>query len=300
MADRAKIELEVACLVGESLVWDERRQKLFWVDIPAKAIHCLDPASREHKVWNTPEIATSIGLRDDGGAIVGLRQTLAFWEFDDRFNEVCKVEPDRPDNRLNEGVVGPDGAYWVGTMQNNINADGSARELEAATGKIYRFRADGTIGALSDDLFGITNTMAWRSNRFITADTPSNVIYSYDWDARTGKLGDRQIWQSGFDRGLPDGSCLDSEGFLWNCRAARGGCVVRFSPDGKLDRVVELPCSTATSCAFGGPELDTLYVTTARFKMSEEHLRSMPNEGALCSFRPGVRGVVPNRFATIG
>jgi len=293
----AALAFDARNIVGESLVWDNTRQCLFWVDILGRQIHSWSPTSGKHTCWDTPEIVTSIGLRHDQGAIVGLRKQLALWDFDQQFRELATVEPDKPENRLNEGVVGPDNAFWVGTMQDNINDDDSPRDITASTGHIYRVSADGAVRKLSEDAFGITNTLAWRADgTMIVGDTLQNTLFSYRMTGSPPTLTERCVYQQGFSRGLPDGSCLDSEGYLWNCRVVGGSCVARIDPDGHIERVVELPCSWPTSCCFAGPKLDELYVTSARFTMSAEHIASHPYEGGLFRVRPGVVGEQPFRF----
>ena len=241
-----------------------------------------------------PDFATSIGLRADGGAVVGLRERVSLWDYNDDFRTLAVVEPDLPDNRLNEGRVGPDGAFWVGTMQNNLNPDGSPKEMSRNSGAIYRVDADGGVERLTPREFGITNTMAWtRHDLFLTADTLRNEIFAYDF--RVGALANKRIFAAPIDRGAPDGSCLDADGRLWNCRVAGGACVACFKPDGRLERLVELPCSWPTSCAFGGPDLSTLFVTS-RFTMTEEHLANNPHEGGLFAVETGARGQRENRF----
>jgi sugar lactone lactonase YvrE len=284
-------------VVGESLVWDDRSGRLAWVDIIGRRIHRLDPLTGSHESWPTPDIVTSIGLRADGGAILGLRKEIALWDFGGPLRTIATIEAERPATRLNEGVVAPDGSFWVGTMANNIGPDDAPLAITGDEGRLYRVGPDGKVTSLSEDRFGITNTMAWLPDgRFVTADTMKNALYSYDHDETAGRLGEARPFFTGFGRGLPDGSCLDAEGYLWNCRVVGGSCVARIAPDGTLDRVVELPCSWPTSCAFGGADLETLFVTSARFTMSAEHLDAAPHEGGVFALRPGVRGVPSNRF----
>lgn len=284
-------------VVGESVIWDDRDNSLYWVDIISKKIHSLALESGSHESWDAPEIATSIGLCREGGFVVGLEKTIARWTPGQPFTPFATVEPDRPDNRLNQGVVGPDGALWVGTMQNNINPDGSPKDITAHTGAWHRVSADGRVRQVSSEPVGITNTLVWTDDgRLITADTLENALYAHEREPATDRLINRRILLQGFDRGLPDGSCLDAEGFLWNCRVVGGSCVARISPDGDIDRVAELPCSWPTSCTFGGPLLDRLYVTSARFTMDDEHLTAHPAEGGLFGIDIGVTGRPSNRF----
>ena len=290
-----RLVFDASDIVGESAVYDERRDALVWVDIGGKRIHRLALAERRHEAWPAPDFPTSIGLRADGGAIVGLRDRVALWEYGDEFRTLAIVEPDLPDNRLNEGRVGPDGAFWVGTMQNNLAADGAAKAMTRDFGAIYRIDRSGQVSQLTPREFGITNTMAWTDDgRFLTADTTRNAIYAYD--LCSGLLVNKRLFATPLDRGAPDGSCLDTGGFLWNCRVAGGACVARFRPDGGLDRLVELPCTWPTSCVFGAPGFATLYVTSARFTMTAEHLTAHPEEGALFAIDFLGRGRPEHRF----
>lgn len=287
--------LDARDIVGESLVYDDRRDALVWVDIGGRRIHRLWLADQRHEIWPTPDFPTSIGLDVNGDAVVGLRDRVALWRFGGPFETLAIVEPDLSDNRLNEGRVGPDGAFWVGTMQNNLNADGSPREMNRNSGAIYRVWRDGRVEQMTPREFGITNTMAWTDRAlFLTADTLRNEIYAYDY--RKGELSAKRLFAARFARGYPDGSCLDADGQLWNCRVAGGSCVACFSPSGALARVVDLPCSWPTSCAFGGARLDALYVTSARFTMSESHLSSHPEEGGLFAVQGCGRGRAEMRF----
>jgi sugar lactone lactonase YvrE len=282
-----RVDRLIACgdIVGESALWCGRTGRLLWVDIVGQRIHALTTASGQHQTWSTPEIATSIGLREDGGAIVGLARRVSLWDYDDHFDLLAAIEPDLLDNRLNEGKVGPDGAFWVGTMQNNIGADGQSMAMNRSSGAYYRVWRGGRVEALT--AHGICNTMAWDDGgRFLCADTLVNSLYAFDFSY--SGIASRRTFGTSFGRGLPDGSALDAEGYLWNCRVG-GGCIVRFAPDGSVDRVVELLCSSPTSCAFGGKDLRTLHVTSARFGLPKGR-RHHPDEGALFAFDTSVPG----------
>ncbi len=290
-----RMVLEAADIVGESIVYDDRRDALLWVDICGKRIHRLGLDDGRHEIWPTPEFPTSIGLREDGGAIVGMRKRVVLWDYGEAFVPFADIEPEWPENRLNEGCVSPDGSFVVGTMQDNLNDDGSPRDMKASSGALWRVDPDRRVTRLTPAEYGIANTLAWtRDGRLLTADTLANAIYQYDCVA--GGLSRRRVFASGPDRGLPDGSTLDADGFLWNCRVGGGACLARYAPDGSQDGTYELPCSWPTSCTFGGRDLATLFVTSARFTMSPEHLQAHPHEGALMSWRPGVTGRSAFRF----
>lgn len=273
--------------VGESALWCSRTGRILWVDIVGRKINAFTPASASLETWATPDLVTSIGLRADGGLIVGLRREVVLWDWADAFRPLTIPEPDLPGNRLNEGKVGPDGAFWVGTMQNNIGPDGEPAEMTGASGAIYRIWPDARVEPLTPRTFGICNTMAWgKDGGFRCADTLADELYLYDQGA--AGLGNRRLLIAGGAPGLPDGSAIDRDGGLWNCRVG-GGCIMRVAPDGKIDRVIELPCSQPTSCAFGGPDLETLYVTSARFGLPPAR-RVHADEGALYALDVDIAG----------
>ncbi|HMI19726.1 MAG TPA: SMP-30/gluconolactonase/LRE family protein [Sphingomonas sp.] len=273
-------------IVGESAVWNAARQELLWVDIVGRRIQTLNPATGEHRVWRTADLVTSIGLCRTGHAIVGQRSDVALWDFEDNFERLAAVEPALPDNRLNEGCVGPDGAFWVGTMQDNIARDGSPKPMNRNSGAFYRISADGNVDQITPRDFGICNTMAWDDQgRFLCADTLANTLYAFDY--ADGRLSNRRLFAT-HARGLPDGSALDAEGYLWNARVG-GGCIVRFAPDGSVAQVIDLPCAAPTSCTFGGPEWRTLFVTSARFGLPEDRKHGL-DEGAIFAIETDVAG----------
>lgn len=295
--EAAQLVLDARNIVGESLIWDDRNGCLLWVDIINKQIHRFEPESKIHITRSAPDFVTSIGLREDNRFVVGLTKDIVIWDGDTGFDEFVTVEPDMPGNRLNEGVVGPDGAFYVGTMQNNIAPDGSPVDVTASTGCIYRVAPEGSVTQLSEDRYGISNTFVWTDDdRLITADTIENTIFAYRI-SDDGLLIDRQTILANFDRGLPDGSAKDGQGLFWNCRVVGGACMARISADGDVKDVVELPCTWPTSCTFGGADLETLYVTSARFTMEEAHLDANPQEGGLFALEPGIKGVPEHRMS---
>lgn len=293
-----RIILDVRNSVGESIIWSPREQALYWVDIVGCAIHRLDPQSGMHEQWPTPELPTSIGLRRDGGFVVGLRQRIALWSPGGAFTTLAVPEPDRPGNRLNEGVVAPDGSFWVGTMQDNIGPDGEPQSAPDSTGYLYRITPDGTVSRLSDQAFGITNTMIWTDDdSFVTADTIRNTLFQFRYDKAAHRLTDGQTLPLAIERGLPDGSARDAGGTIYNCRVAGGAALAAINPDRANASYIDLPCLSPTSCTFGGPDLSTLYITSARFGMSDEQLASRPSEGAVLAIDDlPVSGLPANLF----
>lgn len=292
-----RLVLDARNTVGESIIWSAEEEALYWVDIVARRIHRLEPGSGRHDRWDTPDFVTSIGMRAGGGFIVGLRREVCLWSPDGAFETFAVPEPDLSGNRLNEGRVAPDGSFWVATMQTNLEADGSPRAMDRDAGAIYRIDASGAVERLTPNVYGISNTMAWTAeNRFFFADTLADEIYLFDWDPKARSIGNRRTIVSGFGRGLPDGSCLDAQDGLWNCRVGGGAAVAHFRADGALLGLVELPASWPTSCTFGGAGLATLFVTSARFTMTSNHLAAYPWEGGLFAVDAGVRGRPEPKF----
>lgn len=296
MSATARLVLDCKDVVGESAIWSAAERALHWVDIVRSRIQRFEPQSGSHRIWETPEYPTSIGLRKGGGFIVGLRHRVALWRPGGAFETFAVPEPDMPGNRLNEGVVAPDGSFWVGTTAENIGPDGEPQEMAGTTGSLYRIAPDGSVAKLCDDVFGITNTMVWlEGNRFVTADTVRNELYVYDHDPDAHRLTNRGVLAK-IDHGLPDGSTRDAAGTVYNARVAGGAAIARLSGDGEVLGMIELPCRSPTSCAFGGPDLTTLYVTSARFGASQSHLAEHPVEGGLFAIDELGKGTLPHHF----
>jgi sugar lactone lactonase YvrE len=295
------IALDVRSGVAEGPFWDADDGTLWWVDITGKEVLRWRPGSEAPRRWPMPDFPSAVVLRRGSGALVALRDGLYFMELESgRLGLFCRPEPERPDNRANEGKCDALGRFWLGTMQNNLRPDGSGMEMTASTGALYCVGPDGSSTREVDGV-GLSNTIAWSPDgaTLYFGDTLANVIWAFDCDLASGRLANRRVFSDGNDGKLPgvcDGSAIDADGHLWNVRFA-GGAVVRFAPDGRVERIVELPVSNPTSCCFGGAGLKTLYVTSARFALSEEQLVKNPQEGAILALHPGVRGTPSHRFA---
>jgi len=288
-------ELILAChdVVGESPLWVAAEAALYWVDIVGSRIHRFEPSSGRHDLWATPEYPTSIGLRADGGFIVGLRNRVVLWVPDGPFETFAVPEPGNVGNRLNEGMVAPDGSFWVGTMAENIGPDGAPQKMTGTTGRLYRIAADGLVTTLTEDRFGITNTMVWTDDgHFVTADTMRNALYVYDFSP-TALTGRRKL-EVMIERGLPDGSTRNAEGVIFNARVGGGSAIARI--DGRDVSFLELACRSPTSCVFGGPDLTTLFITSATFGISPGDIGDNRAEGGLMAVSGLSKGVPPNLF----
>jgi sugar lactone lactonase YvrE len=179
-------------------------------------------------------------------------------------------------------------------MRNNVNPDKTTRSTGGTDGVLYRLDPDGTIGEWKSSI-GISNTVAWSPDRtrFYFGDSLANSVRCYDYNVIDGSISGERPFFEGFSRGVPDGSTIDSEGYLWNCRFY-GGCIVRVAPDGTIDSVIEMPISNVTTCTFGGRGLNTLYATSASAESHGEELA-----GGLFAIETDVCGQAENRFSIL-
>ncbi len=302
LAMRIEIAVDAQNGVGEGPFWDEIEGLLWWVDIAGKRLHRWRPATGERHDWQLDDFPSAVVVRENGGLLLAMRDGL--YVMDPATGERQRfvvLEPDRPENRTNEAKCAPDGSFWVGTMQNNLHPDGSAKAMTGNTGALYRVRHDGSVSREVDGV-GLANTLAWThgGKTLLFADTATGVIKAYEVKP-DGRLGVSCIFSDGTDHGekLPgycDGSAIDAEGHLWNARFA-GSCLIRFRPDGAVERQIALPVTSPTSCCFGGPDLTTLYVTSARHGLDAAALAQNPHEGAVLAIETGIEGTLSVRFA---
>lgn len=284
--------------VGESPFWDAKTNCLYWVDIIGKAIRRHDFTSGKTTSWKSEDFPTAIALRQStSGAVIALAGGVALFDFDGGgFTKFCVPDPTEG-NRLNEGRCDPSGRFWVGSMRTNLNPDGSGREIDRHCGALFRIDTDGTVTRHTDFEFGISNTMAWSPDQktFYFGDSLRNVIFAFDYDKDNGDLHNRRVLIEGYAHGAPDGSSIDVEGCLWNTRFG-GGLIIRITPDGRVDQEIQVPVTNPTSCTFGGVDRKTLFVTSAKFTLTETQIQSNPIEGALIAVNPGCMGLEDNSF----
>jgi sugar lactone lactonase YvrE len=250
----------------------------------------LNVASGDCTTWPMPDLIGCFALTGDGAAIVGLKSGFSIFDFaSSALTPVAEPEPHLLKNRINDGKCDPAGRFWAGTMQ-----DGGG----PATGTLYRIDVDGACEAMERD-FIVPNGLAWspKGDVFYIADSPRRIIRQYPFDVDAGVLGPSRIFASTEGHpGLPDGATMDVDGCLWSAEF-RGSRIVRYTPDGVIDTVVELPLTQVTSCVFGGPDLDVLYITTARQRLTPEELASQPLAGSVLACRPGTAGLLDQTFA---
>jgi len=288
----------VADRCGEGAVWHATEKTLFWTDINRFLIHSWQAETHAITTWSFDEPATALNLTtDDSLLVVCFASRIVLWDF--RAGVVVNsgfagyALMGAPAVRCNDARVDAAGRLWVATMQNNVGRDGEPLEITANLGELFSVDAAGDMVAHRRGL-GIGNTVAWSPDgRFLyTADTLADAICRFAVDAN-GTLNEEQLWfasNAPETLGLPDGSAMDADGYLWNCRHS-GGCVLRISPGGAIDRVLRLPVKNPTTCVFGGAEGKTLFVTSAA--IGDE---GNPLAGGLFAIETETQGLPTNRF----
>jgi sugar lactone lactonase YvrE len=269
-------------------VWVQREQALYWVDNKGRKVFRRDE-SGEVRTFDTPFEICCLAPRENGGFIAGTDRGLAGIELEaGRYDVIENPEAEIPGNRFNDGKTDPWGRFWSGTMDN---------AEKAATGSLYRFDADLSWMRM-DSGYRVTNGPAFdrARRRMYHTDSATKTIYMFDL-SDSGTMSGRRIFIQFEDRdGSPDGMTADSEGYLWVC-FWDGWCLRRLSPDGHIVERIEMPVQRPTSCAFGGPDLDRLYVTSARKGFDEDALAMQPCAGGLFLVDTAVRGVAETSFA---
>jgi sugar lactone lactonase YvrE len=292
-ADSAQLVLDARAELGEGPLWDPCVRRLFWVDILAGRLHAFDPASGADRSWLVGDRLGMVAPRARGGLVLALRDQLA--AFDPERAEVPPAPLARPPvhppgNRFNDGKCDPAGRLWVGTK-----ADDNA----AGAGTLWRFSGDGRAEAMVTAVT-ISNGLAWdvARRRFYYIDTPTRTVAAYDYDPDTGAIANRRVAIAvGPEDGFPDGMTIDEDGMLWIAHWG-GHQVIRWNPDsGRALRRIRLPVSQPSCCAFGGEQLDRLYITSARENLGPDQLAAEPLAGGLFVAEPGVRGFAPNACA---
>ncbi|MEO8132438.1 MAG: SMP-30/gluconolactonase/LRE family protein [Betaproteobacteria bacterium] len=278
------------CHVGENPLYDQAHDLLYWIDVrETPAIHRLALATGSETSWPMQEDIGSIALAGDGRLLAALRSGFAFFDCTTgTMMPLLDPEPDLPQNRLNDGKCDAAGRYWCGSMN---------PESASADGSLYVLDRELQCRKVLDDLV-IPNGMTWSPDgaTMYLSDTRRGYIYAFAFDAAKGALGERRIFADlGAMPGGPDGATIDAEGYLWSAQFD-GGCLVRYAPDGAMDRVIRLPVTKPASCAFGGPGFRQLFVTTATRGMSEEEMRAEPHAGRVLVLDVGVAGVPPAGF----
>ena len=289
MTDTAKLLVDSQCALGEGPFWHDGRQQIFWFDINNKTLFAASADGAPEGEWHFDEIVAAAAIIDNDSLVLATETGLK------RLNltsgdqaPLVDIEHDIPANRSNDSRVHPSGAFWIGTM---------VKDEGPKDGSVYHYRA----GKLSRIIANaaIPNATCFSPDGRIAywADTPTQKILKCETDPETGMpRGEWTLFADVSDhRGYPDGAVVDSEGFLWNARWG-GNCVIRYAPDGTIDRIVEVRVSQVTCPAFGGKDLKRLFITSANKGLSPEQLADEKIAGGLFYIDLDVAGLPEARI----
>lgn len=286
MEQERKLELvwDGKAELGEGPAWDHRSGQLVWVDIQGKRVHLYDPAQGTNRTIQLDQRVGAAVPREQGGLVLALENGFHTLDLETkRLTKLIDPESDKPGNRFNDGKCDGAGRFWAGTMDMKENSP---------AGALYCLEPDGTLRKAAQ---GITtsNGLAWSPDQrtMYYIDSPTRRVTAYEFSLETGEIRNpRTIITIPAGEGLPDGMTVDEEGMLWIAQWD-GWQVSRWNPDtgAKIDSI-PVPAARATSCTFGGPHYDELYITTARIGLSEQELAEQPHAGGLFRLKPGVKG----------
>jgi len=285
MTETARLLIDSKCQLGEGPLWHIGRQQLFFFDINEMELFAATAAGDIVESWLFNEIVAAAAIVDDQTLVLATETGLKSFDLSTGgMNRINEIEADNAVTRTNDSRVHPSGAFWIGTMTKS--------EEEAAVGAVYHYRA-GTLTTLKSGI-KIPNATCFSPDGRTAywTDTPTKKIMKVETDPATGlPIGEWTLFADvEGHRGWPDGAVVDSQGYLWSARWG-GSCVVRHAPDGSIDRVVEVPVSQVTCPAFGGPDLKTLFITTAAKNLSADQLAQEKVAGGVFAFDVDIAGL---------
>jgi L-arabinonolactonase len=287
-----KVELLYECknTLGEGITYSSSNNNLYWLDINnISKLFKLNLSSNKKEIFELPEIVTATSVKSDDELILASNNGLNLFSISKKkFERVLNIEDQLISTRSNDGGSDANGRFWLGTMQNNFDNNGNDIPIKDNIGKLYKVDIDKGISVVEENL-GIPNTFVWSpdNKNFYFTDTLNGTIFSYNFELESGELSNKKIFAT-FDRGHPDGSTIDTDGCVWNCRWG-GSCIVRFTPSGKVDQIIEMPVQNITNCVFGGKDMKTLFITTA----SNEDKNNL--DGSLFSINLNYQGIEDNK-----
>jgi len=279
--------------LGECAIWCDRTQSLYWTDIHASTLWNYSPAQRSTRNWRMPERLAVFALTaQPNRLLIGLASQLAFFDLESgAVTTICAVEEDLPTTRLNDGRCDRQGRFVFGTLNEDAG--------RAPIGSFYRLNGDLTLQRLPLPGVAISNSICFSpdGSRMYYCDTLQKNIMCCDYDVASGDIGNARVFVDLHDAaGGPDGSAIDSQGYLWNAQWG-GARVARYAPDGTFERSVAVPVSQPSCPAFGGPDLTTLFVTTAYEGMgATARANEVLAGGLFAAALDGIRGLPEQRF----
>ena len=290
--NEVELLVDSGTLLGECPVWDVKENVLYWIDIDGHKINCYDPSSCNNETRKLPFKAGSLAIRKQGGLLLAMSNGFYNYDFKNEILESreCDPEPDRKENRLNDGRCDPGGRFWVGSMNDLRRIQGQYE------GNLYCYHPDGE--CVSQNLpVGVANGLAFSPDEryMFFADTMRETVWRFDYDKDQGKIMNLEVFLNLKNlSGKPDGACVDADGCYWLAHIY-GWKVARYNPKGKLDREIQLPFPKPSMCAFGGSKLDTLYITSISTKDDKSNGENKYS-GGLFAVNPGVSGIPEPNF----
>jgi len=290
--NEVELLVDSGTLLGECPVWDVKEKVLYWIDIDGHKINCYDPSSCNNETRKLPFKAGSLAIRKQGGLLLAMSNGFYNYDFKNEILESreCDPEPDRKDNRLNDGRCDPGGRFWVGSMNDLRRIKGQYE------GNLYCYHPDGEC-VYQNLPVGVANGLAFSPDEryMFFADTMRETVWRFDYDKDQGKIRNQQLFLNLKNlSGKPDGACVDADGCYWLAHIY-GWKVARYTPKGKLDREIQLPFPKPSMCAFGGSKLDTLYITSISTKDDKSNGENKYS-GGLFAVNPGVSGIPEPNF----
>ena len=289
-----KVELLLECknVLGEGITYSSVNNNLYWLDINnISKLFKLNLSSNKNEIFQLPEIVTASSVQSDDELILASNNGLNLFTISSKkYERIIDIEDQLISTRSNDGGSDAHGRFWLGTMQNNFDKDGNDIPIKKNVGKLYKVEVNKKVTVVEEGL-GIPNTFVWSPNntKFYFTDTLNGEILNYNFNLEEGELSNKNKFSS-FDRGFPDGSTIDTDGCLWNCRWG-GSCVVRFTPDGEVDQIIEMPVQNITNCVFGGKDMKTLFITTASNKGENQN----DLDGSLFAVNLNYQGLEDNK-----
>jgi len=282
---------------GESPIWSQREQALYWIDVQKHLLERLHPATGRVQRWKMPAQIGAHALCASGAALVALRTGLFKLDLEAGGTELVAAPPfNARTHRFNEGKCDAAGQFWVGVAYKPLQ--GASASAQDQPQPLYRYGAGQGLVTMPVRA-SIANGLAWApdNRRCYFTDSAERTVRRFDFDLARGTLAGAQVFKHfQADSDMPDGAAMDQEGGYW-CALYGGSRIVRLGLDGAVSREIALPVSHPTMCTFGGPDLATLYITSASFGLSPQERQRQPHAGTLFSCRPGVRGLGAHLFA---